>query len=196
MNELFSWSAILLAGGNSSRMGRNKSTLEINGLPLWKRQWNLLKDLSPCELFRSLCQPVAWGSEAEPVIWDLLDQGGPLVGIYSSLKKVATPYCMILAVDMPNMQLEYLKKLVATAKKYQCGIIPRNQGLFEPLAGIYPKQSVALMETFIQAKQFALQDIIKALIEQNLVKALEVEPSSRKFFENWNRPSDLSTPLL
>ena len=196
MSVSFSWSAILLAGGNSTRMGKDKSTLQVNGFPLWKRQWDLLKELSPYGLFRSLRKPVSWGTEAEPVIWDLFDQGGPLVGIYSSLKKVATPYNLVLAVDMPNMQLEYLKMLIATAEKYQCGIIPRNQGIHEPLVGVYTKKAVALMETCIRAEQFALQDIIKALIEQGLVKTLEVEAFSRKFFENWNQPSDLTRPIV
>lgn len=193
MTKSFSWSAILLAGGKSTRMGRDKATLEINGLPLWKKQWKLLSDLSPDSLFRSLCQPVHWGSESEPVIWDLVDQGGPLVGIYSSLKKVSTPYCMILAVDLPNMELEYLTRLLAIAKKGRCGVVPQHLGLFEPLVAIYPKQAIAFMEPFIQSKHFVLQDLIKVLREQRLVQELEIEPASRKFFENWNQPSDVCT---
>ena len=73
-------SAVLLAGGKSSRMGRDKALLEIDGEPLWRRQLATLRALEPEQLMVS--GPPR--GEGETVA-DEIEDAGPLGGVAAAL---------------------------------------------------------------------------------------------------------------
>ena len=99
------FAAIILAGGRSSRMGRDKALLEWQGQPLYKRAQALAQNLGAGQLFVS-------GSQVGGLPDRYPDQG-PLAGIEACLQKAETDWVLVLPVDMPQLRAQTLAPLVA-----------------------------------------------------------------------------------
>src|SRR5690348_17763401 len=127
-------SALLLAGGKSSRMGRDKAFLELEGEPLWQRQLATLRALSPEQLLIAGPRREQWtGLE---VIADQIAEAGPLAGIAAALHKCTAPHLVVLAVDLPMVTSDFLRALLELCREEQ-GAVPTAAGAAEPLAAIY-----------------------------------------------------------
>ena len=97
-----SLSAVLLAGGESTRMGRDKATLEWRGLPLWAYQLQKLRALTS-NIFVSARFAVRWRPADVKLVIDESPSRGPLSGLTASLGITETDCLLVLAVDMPFM---------------------------------------------------------------------------------------------
>src|SRR4051794_37322903 len=73
--------AVLLAGGKSSRMGRDKALLAVEGRPLWMRQVEVLRATSPTQLLISGPPDGAWKDTGIVAVADETPGQGPLSGI-------------------------------------------------------------------------------------------------------------------
>jgi molybdopterin-guanine dinucleotide biosynthesis protein A len=183
------FSAVVLAGGRSSRMGSPKALVEVEGIPLWLRQAAVLQSLRPAELV------ISAGSEWEPgkgpwkVVVDRSPGRGPLGGIDAALATMTTDYLLVLAVDMPAMLPEYLRTLVGLAGPK--GVVPVDAGLYQGLAAVYPRSAGALVEEYLGGDDFSLQRFLRAAVAQGLMKAAPVSAAERPLFRNVNRPDDL-----
>jgi molybdopterin-guanine dinucleotide biosynthesis protein A len=142
--------AYILAGGFSSRMGREKGLLEVEGVPLIVRIARLVEPLvseitiiGPPERYASLGlrtiedQQIA-GLEGEG------QMRAPLVGIATALSASKTPWNLILACDLPYLTNDWLDWLLARALASDAQIVvPRSSGGLEPLAAVYRKECAA-----------------------------------------------------
>ena len=81
-------SAVLVAGGESRRMGRDKATLLFHAKPLWQIQLELLRKLEPTEIFVSARTDPVWRPADVQFVADDLPSRGPLSGLAASLAKV------------------------------------------------------------------------------------------------------------
>src|SRR5437763_696400 len=141
--RLKNFSAVLLAGGKSSRMGRDKAFLEIDRVPLWLRQIETLRALSPDELFIS-GPPLAAEWRDFEIVADVQPNAGPLGGIAAALQRCRSDFLVVLAVDMPRMNAAFLRSMLddCVAANDGRGIVPKSRGGYEPLAAVYPKSSL------------------------------------------------------
>src|SRR5438874_11064541 len=89
--------AVLLAGGESRRMGRDKATLLFHGKPLWQIQLELLRRLKPAEILVSARTDPSWRPADVQFVADDLPSRGPLSGIAASLAQVHTAHLLALA---------------------------------------------------------------------------------------------------
>src|SRR6266851_3658974 len=137
--------ALLLTGGLSSRMGRDKAVLQVDGEPLWCRQIALLRELQPEALWVSARTRPAWVPPNIEVVLDHPPSRGPLSGITAALVRMESTHLLALAIDLPCMTREHLLKLVGCIQP-ECGVIPRHHDHLEPLAAIYPKEAAALAQ--------------------------------------------------
>src|ERR1700726_2364005 len=96
--------AVLLAGGESRRMGRDKATIEFDGQPLWKRQLEILRLLRPERMFVSARRTPAWRPEDVGLLLDDAPSRGPLSGLTKALAAMRTTHLLALAIDMPFMR--------------------------------------------------------------------------------------------
>ena len=101
------FTAALLAGGKSLRMGRDKVFLpaewEGKSVPLWDRQLSVLKAVGPAEL--AISGPAKPGYPASvPVYADEWHDVGPLGGIATCLNRMSNGLLLVLAVDLPRVQ--------------------------------------------------------------------------------------------
>ena len=185
-----SFSAALLAGGHSSRMGRDKAFLEIDGVPLWQRQLRTLQDLHLSRIFVSGPAHAEWIEAGLEVVPDVVADRGPLAGLVSVLHRCTTSHLLALAVDLPNMTRDYLRSLIASSLPDK-GIIPKNEERFEPLAAVYPLSCLPLVETLLRDKNGSLQALAVRAIGQQLMLEKQISPEDKTLFFNLNTPQDL-----
>ncbi|MGH8164761.1 MAG: molybdenum cofactor guanylyltransferase [Rhodanobacteraceae bacterium] len=178
-------SAVLLAGGKSTRMGRDKALLEIDGEPLWRRQLATLRRLAPEQLMIS--GPARDGAEA---VADEIENAGPLAGITAALHKCTAPLLVVLAVDLSRMTADFLQSLLTFCRDGK-GVVPRGSEFFEPLAAIYPLRCVALAEAALSRGDFAMQDFVRAAVNQKLLVPRPISAPEIALFANLNTPADL-----
>lgn len=184
------FSAVILAGGKSSRMGRDKAFLETGGQTLLARQVQLSRELGAAETFISGGTGVDYSAFGCRVLLDKFPEAGPLAGIERALDAVNSPLLLVLAVDLPEMTAEFLRRLSAGCSE-TCGIIPKLAGCVEPLAAFYPKASWSLAAAGLERKDFAANGFAGQCVQSGLARFAELPASEGKHFVNWNSPADL-----
>ncbi len=182
------FAAVLLAGGRSRRMGRDKALLPLgDGLLLWQRQLDVLRQLEPAELFVS--GPRREGFPPELIC--LLDEQpgrGPLGGISSALGATRAPLLVVLAVDLPRMTPEFLRGLLERSTDGR-GVVPWHHAsdLYEPLAAVYPSACLTLVQARLNGDDWSLQRFVRAAGQT--LHAYEIGAGEEAIFTNWNEPA-------
>jgi molybdopterin-guanine dinucleotide biosynthesis protein A len=188
------FSAALLAGGRSSRMGRDKAFLEIDGIPLWQRQLRILQELHPAKLFVAGPPRPEWIDAGLDIVPDAAADAGPLAGLVAVLRCCTTASLLVLAIDLPNMTSDFLKQLVKSGPG-GAGVIPKIGDRFEPLAAVYPASCLPLAETLLATPSIpearSLQKLIRHAVEQGLMMERQISRNEERFFFNLNTPKDL-----
>ena len=184
------FSAVLLAGGKSSRFGSDKALVKIGSVELWRRQTSWLRALDPYEIFVAAHERPMWMDNQLQFVRDGMPNAGPLSGVAAALGKCATSHLLVLAIDLPQMTADFLQSLVDLSSE-NCGAVPRRNGFFEPLAAIYPRSCRALADRQLRGGKFMMQDFVRAALGENLLIERNVEPSEERFFTNMNTPDDL-----
>ena len=186
------FSAVILAGGKSSRMGRDKAFVEIGRQTLLARQLQLVREVGAAEIFISGRVGVDYSSFGCRVLTDPLLEAGPLAGIESALAAMTTPLLLVLAVDLPNMDANFLRDLLAKSVG-DIGIIPRVAGQMEPLAAKYPRRAHPLAVAGLRAGKLAVRDFVRACVADKLVTVMDFSSETAAWFQNCNSPADLPT---
>ena len=192
-NHPVTFSAVLLAGGESRRMGTDKATFLFRGKPLWQIQFELLRKLQPSEIFISARTNPTWRPEDVRFVADIPPSRGPLSGLAASLDQMRTTHLLALAIDMPWMSNKYLEFLCAQIVS-GCGVIAKINDRFEPLAAIYPVHADADFRKTLSGTDFSLQTLTRRLIEGGKLRELAVSKEEKELFRNINELSDLAPP--
>jgi molybdopterin-guanine dinucleotide biosynthesis protein A len=183
-------SAVILAGGESRRMGRDKAWIESDGQPLIVLALDKVRQLGVSEVFISGRADVDYSALKIPVLFDAKPGCGPLGGIESALHICAAPLLLVLAVDMPHMTAGFLRTLAGCCDPLT-GVVPERAGRLEPLAAIYPKRCHALAGDLIAKSQLAVRDFVEACARDHMVKIHPVSAAEENYFSNWNSPADV-----
>ncbi|HEY5035848.1 MAG TPA: molybdenum cofactor guanylyltransferase [Chthoniobacterales bacterium] len=178
------FSAVLLAGGQSTRMGRDKALLEYEGEALWRRQESTLRRLDPEEILIS-----GPPRDGRLTIADEFENTGPLGGIATALRRCSAPLLLVLAVDLPRMNTDFLRSLLALS--HGDGVVPRGSEFFEPLAAIYPKACFSVAESALRRGDFSLQNFVRDGMKAELLLPRPLAPDELSLFANLNTPADL-----
>ncbi len=181
-------SAVLLAGGKSLRMGCDKAFLEIGGEPLWQRQLGTLRRLSPDQVMISGPARAEWAGYE--IVADETAHAGPLAGVAAALRRCTTPRLVVLAVDLPQMTTDYLRSLLRLCLDGQ-GAVATHADRFEPLAAVYPVETLALAEAALREGDFAMQYFVRRALEQDLLLERSISAEESVLFTNLNTPADL-----
>jgi molybdopterin-guanine dinucleotide biosynthesis protein A len=179
--------AVILAGGESSRMGRDKACLELDGQPLIIRALHTLREVDFCEIFISGRVGGDYSKLGCPVLIDRDVPSGPLAGIERALDATEAPLLLVLAVDLPRMTSGFLRKLVKACDQVT-GVIPKVRGQLEPLAAIYPKRCHFIVRDCLLKCRLAARDFAEACRRERTVRTVSVPGDELCCFENWNTP--------
>ena len=189
---------LILAGGHSTRMGRSKATLVVDGETLLRRQARVLLEAGVDRSFVSLRsdQPHPDPSLELPVVRDG-DRRGPLAGIVAGLERVVQfegeagpgggppPSLLVLAVDMPRVQADFLRRLIEAGP----GAVPQVGDRWEPLCALYPPE--ALSEARNRPAEDGPSALLDVLSAKGLIRTLGLSDEEEATLRSWNVPEDL-----
>jgi molybdenum cofactor guanylyltransferase len=184
------FSAVLLAGGESRRMGKDKATILYRGKPLWQVQLELLRQLTPQEIFISARSDPDWRPADIQFVADDPPSRGPLSGLAASLDRMSTSHLLALAIDMPWMSNKYLEFLCAQIEPGR-GVVPKIGDRVEPLAAIYPREAALHISSALTGSDCSLQSLIRYLVTAGKLQEISVEEREKKLFLNLNSSSEL-----
>jgi molybdopterin-guanine dinucleotide biosynthesis protein A len=191
------FSAVILAGGQSSRMGRDKATVELGGQTLLARQLALARGAGATELFISGRVGFDYGVTAVRLLTDRFINAGPLAGIERALAEMSTAHLLVLAVDMPCLTAELLQKLAqACGKEY--GAVPEIRGRIEPLVAFYPRHMHDIaVKMLTDARSNSNHrtpgptDFARCGVTAGILRAVALSEAEADLFANVNTPADL-----
>ena len=180
MDYVNRFSAAVLAGGKSTRMGRDKAALRLNGLTLAEHQVQKLQSLGLTDLMLSGWADEIAGARFVP---DVLPARGPLGGIHACLGTAKHEAVLFLSVDVPLVPVETLKDLLDA---HQGGITLLSvEGAPQPLIGVYDCSLRAAAEEILQSDNTAVRRLF-ALCPPRLVPF----EGSADLIRNCNTPED------
>lgn len=186
--------AVILAGGKSQRMGRDKASLVLGEQTLLQHVAAILQTMFPRVLV-SVRQPRP--DIALPQICDTHADAGPLAGLYSALLHAETPWIFAVATDMPFIQPALIDYL-ATQRDDVQAVVPRVHGHPQPLAAFYAKSCMTPYRALLDGD--GTRGLCKALEQLKVCYVdesdlLAADPGLRSFFD-LDTPQDVATAKL
>ena len=183
-------SAVLLAGGESRRMGKDKATLVFREKPLWQIQLTRLHELQPEEIFVSARSDPAWRPPDVMFVPDDPPSRGPLSGLTATLAQIQSDHLLVLAIDMPFMNEHHLRYLCDKIEPGR-GVLPMIGDRAEPLAAIYPVEARADFLNVLSGIDYSMQTLTDQLVKLGRLRLIRVSEAEELFYRNLNRPDDL-----
>lgn len=184
------FSAVILAGGESRRMGFDKAMIKCEGRTLLTRGIERARGLGAAEVFVSGRPGRDYSSVAQTVLYDRKPGLGPLGGIERALHVCRSPLLLVLAVDLPNMTTALLHKLLKCCDPLT-GAVPELDGRLEPLAAIYPKRCHAFACEALANSRLAIREFASDSLHRRALRIVSISSEDAACFANWNVPADV-----
>lgn len=182
---------VILAGGLSSRYGKDKAFLLINGTPLIERTAEKMKTIFQ-EVIIISNEKKRLSYLGLPVFEDIKKGLGPLGGIYTGLLSMSNEMGFFVACDMPFINEALIRYMVS--KKDNCAaLVPSVGNEIEPLHAIYSKSCLSAIENLIKANTYQVR-LFYGHINIKYVKEDEIKKftSPEQVFLNINTPDEYS----
>jgi molybdenum cofactor guanylyltransferase len=183
--------ALILAGGNSTRMGTDKAFVMLDGRTLLARALEVCRTITNevCIVGdRRKFAPFA------PVVEDLFPGCGPLAGIHAGLRASLTDWNVVLAVDLPFVSPALLHFLVAQARENGATVtVPWAGTGWQPLCAVYRRAFADAAETALRAGRYKI-DALFDNAPTHVVgeEALRSAGCAPEVFRNLNTPEELA----
>lgn len=182
---------VVLAGGKSTRFGRNKALVEWQGKFLIQHVINAMTTVFD-ECFLVTNTPKTYSFLGLPMIADRCKNQGPLAGIDAALHHCRTPWIFAVACDMPMLSPELITFLCDLAGKGEDAVIPCPTTGPEPLCGLYHKNARPKIAGRLQINEGRLKDLLQELtVRRVLEEEMAALTDSARLFANVNRETDL-----
>ncbi len=192
---------IVLAGGRSSRMGREKAALLLDGRTLLQRAADALLAAGVREL-------VLVGAPGRPlppievpvpvlVTHDPVEGEGPLQGILAGLERAPSPIALAVGCDMPYLEPGLLTLLASHAAAGPRLVVPMHHGRPEGLCSAWRTDAIEVVRAHLAAGDRAVMSVAHDLDALRLPPEAyaSLDPTGRSF-ANLNTPDDLTSATL
>lgn len=176
--------AIILAGGNSSRMGEDKGLMLINGQPMIQHIIDTVKGV--VENIIIVSNNGAYTKFGYPVVEDEVKGKGPLGGIYTGLLHTTTDRNIVLSCDVPYVNANLLNLLISHSSESDI-TIPQKNGVTHQLIGVFTKACIITFKNALDDNQLKLKQIFQKM-KLNIVDASHF---NEYLFTNINQKDDL-----
>ena len=184
--------AVVMAGGRSLRMGRDKATLLLGEQTLLQRVIDVVAPVfgEVSVSVREQRIDVGW-----PQICDEQPDGGPLAGLCAALAQARTPWIFALATDMPFIAPALIELLAARRAGFDA-VVPIVHGHPQPLAAFYATSCLTVVRALLdddggrRSLRAALERLNVCYVDESLLRA--ADPQLRSFFD-LDTPQDLAT---
>ena len=181
---------IILAGGKNIRMGKNKAFIQVNGRRIIDRTAALLHEIFE-HVILVTNEPLTYSHLNLEIVADLIPESSALIGIYTGLFYAATPYCFIVACDMPFLNRKVIDYMVSIRKDYDV-VIPVLDDGCHPIHALYSRRCITPIKQLIRTGNFKITDFF------NRVRVRKVTPEELRAVDppmkavlNINTPEDL-----
>lgn len=169
---------VLLAGGASRRMGKDKALLEVAGRPLYQYSLDLL--CRYCATVLIAGDRTDLTRDDIPAVPDLYP-GSALGGLYTGLSAAQTDWIFVTPCDMPYPDARILERLVEQRHGFDA-VVPRTPAGYEPVFALYKKTCLPAMESMLRNQQYRIYDFYQKI---------------KVHFLEWHRlPSDWERSLI
>lgn len=163
MSSVRPLAGFVLAGGRSSRMGRDKSLVELQGKPLMERAVERMRTVADSVHIVGDRPDLACFA---PVIPDRMSGVGPLAGLQAALAATESDWNIFLPVDLPLLPAEFLRWLVDRVERTGAlATLPVVAGVPQPLVAVYHRGLLRGMEKCLEAANFKTIRAIAAAAE-------------------------------
>lgn len=189
------FTGFVLIGGKSSRMGKDKFSLQFNGKNFLENAVAALK--SACQNRVKLVLNQTQIVETElPFVRDIFENRGVLGAIHAALKDCATKFAVVLAVDLPLVDEKLIKKLAEitlSSNKFLAFVPRQTDGRVQPLCAVYrAKYCLPTLEKLMKENDTASPRDFLELINTRFISQKDLSgDGENNIFLNVNKPTDL-----
>ena len=150
--------AIILAGGDSCRMGADKSMLPIKGRPMIETISEQLRDTFS-QILISANEGEKYAFLGLLIIPDKMSGQGPLMGIASALEASANELNFVVACDIAHIDLDYVRRMLTKAKGVDIVIPTTGDENYEPLFAVYRKSALEAIKQVVSSGGRKISDV-------------------------------------
>jgi len=182
---------ILLAGGLSKRMGREKGNLKFGDRYLYQYPLEILESICD-EVLISTCNNSSLPFR-HPIVCDEVQGIGPMGGILTCLKHSSNDVNIVLSYDMPLVSEELLRFLLGEMGTFDVILPALRENRIEPLCGIYRKSMIPVFEGLIEKESYAVYEALPLVRSRTILMEEQMPFYRPDIFLNINKESDLET---
>lgn len=183
--------AVILAGGQSRRMGQCKAMLDLGGMTLLDRLAAQLADFD--ELMISANNEAIEKLGRGRVVRDIFPGLGPLAGLHAALSHTEKAYVFCIPCDMPCFTSELAAAMLDAFPRDGLAMVCEDgTGRIHPLCGIYSKKLLSVMERRLCQEQLRMMEFLKEAQAAYFQTAGRFPDTT---FLNVNTPEDFSQAL-
>lgn len=184
-------SAVILAGGRSTRMGFDKQLLETRDIPITHHLISLLYTRFD-DVMISSPTPELYQDQEVRVIQDIYKGVGPLGGIHGALMNAKSIEVFVIACDMPFLEMryvDYMISLLADGNFDAC--VTSRGGYLETMHAFYCRSALPVLENELNQKRYSVQHFVKK-INALIIPEKQAAPllPGWSAFINLNRPEE------
>jgi molybdenum cofactor guanylyltransferase len=177
------------AGGKSSRMGRDKAWLEVDGVTMIERVIAALRPVT--ERVTIIANRPEYTRLNLPVIADLHPGIGPLEAIRTALSHSRQPIVALAGCDLPFVTPQLFAHLLRFGGEAQAVVPLDDGGRFEPLCAVYSISALAAVNELIAAGERKVSRLFERIPTRFVsFNELDYLDGARRFFDNINSPQD------
>jgi FdhD protein len=181
---------VILAGGASSRMGRNKALLDVDGIPIITRIYRTLVSLFH-EVIVVTNSPLDYDFLPCRKVPDLYPGCGSIAGLHSGLAHSGTPHAFVTACDLPFLDPDIIRYLCEIRTGDYGAVVPLSKGGREPLHAVYTSACKDIFEDAIQQGERKILDVLDRInIREVPYDELQSAGGQRSSFLNVNTPEE------
>ena len=181
--------AVILAGGKSSRMGRDKTQLIYEGKTLLAGAVERFS-ASFDQVYLSIGDPEKYPDISAERVIDLYPGCGPMAGIHAALAMTSCDALVVAPCDAPYYCKELAQYLAAQYEpELDALVLLDDEGRAQPLSGIYSRSCLPVLEQHLKTDRLK---IMRMLEDMRLKKVVLPEALNSRVFENLNTPEDMA----
>lgn len=187
--EQSSVTGVILSGGQSSRMGQNKALMRLGERRLIDRVVDVLSEVFT-ELLLVTNTPDVYADLGLAMAGDIFPHKGSLGGIYSAIHHAATPYCFVVACDMPFLNTTVMRYMMSQMTGYDV-VMPDIEGNTQPLHAIYSKACLIPIQQRLVANRLKIVGFLPD-VRVRTVTTDEIQHFDPQLlaFQNLNTPEE------
>ncbi len=184
---------VVLAGGESKRMGTNKALLKIDGKPF-------VQHIS--EILQSVCGDVCIISDDEdeyrflniPVYPDVYKNSGPLAGIHSAFKHTRSEFILVASCDIPFITAQIIRE-IAMHMNGEDAVVPVVHEAVHPLCAVYRRSAYPCIESSLREGKYTMIEFLSKIRTRFITLPIEKVDGNYSPLYNINTAEDYTSFL-